>query len=146
MGPRDGLNGCGISRLYRASISVPSSPERIAVPTETSRPTDDLGQVVIYKKIRGCEANGSCYSNVLNHGNVSTIRTTVGLSLSQIIQLGAQFCLNIFIYVPSLYVSGIQVPIIRRKSMYLCDTAICHSVWVASGRLVKQMPEATDPE
>ena len=52
------------------------------------------------------------------------------------VQLGAQFCLNIFIYVSFLHVSGIQVPIIRRKLLYLCDTGICHSGWVASGQLV----------
>ena len=56
--------------------------------------------------------------------------------ISQIIQLGAQFSLNIFIYTSSLHVAGIQVPIIRRKLLYLCDTGIFHSVWVASGPLV----------
>ena len=61
---------------------------------------------------------------------------TFFLSSSQIIQLGAQFCLNIFIYFSSLHVSGIQVPIIRRKLLYVCDTGICHSEWVASGLLV----------
>ena len=54
------------------------------------------------------------------------------LTISQIIQLGAQFCLNIFIYVSSPHVSCIHVPILRRKSLYLCDTGICHSGWVAS--------------
>ena len=53
------------------------------------------------------------------------------------IQLGAQFRLiYLFIYFSSLHVSGIHVPIIRRKSLYLCDTGIFHSVWVASGLLV----------
>ena len=56
--------------------------------------------------------------------------------ISQIIQLGEQFCLNIFIYISSLHVSGTQVPIIRIKSLYLCDTGICHSGWVVSGQLV----------
>ena len=51
----------------------------------------------------------------------------INYSISQIIQLGAQFCLNIFIYVFSVHVSGIQVPIIRRKLLYLCDTDTCHS-------------------
>ena len=41
--------------------------------------------------------------------------------------------LNIFIYYSSLHVSGIHVPIIRRKLLCLCDTRICNSVWVASG-------------
>jgi hypothetical protein len=41
-----------------------------------------------------------------------------------------------FIYFSSLYVSGIHVPIIRRKLLYLCDAVICHSVWVVSGLLV----------
>ena len=47
-----------------------------------------------------------------------------------------------YIYLSSLRVSGIQVPTIRRESLYLCDTGICHSGWVASGRLVgvKQQP------
>jgi hypothetical protein len=39
-------------------------------------------------------------------------------TVSQIIQLGARFSLNIFIYFSSLHVSGIQVSIIRRKSLY----------------------------
>ena len=43
---------------------------------------------------------------------------------------------DIFIYFSSLHVSGIHVPIIRRKLLYLCDTGICHSGWVASGLLV----------
>jgi len=41
-----------------------------------------------------------------------------------------------YIYFSSLHVSGIHVPIIRRELLYLCDTGICHSVWVASGLLV----------
>jgi len=60
--------------------------------------------------------------------------------ISQIIQLGAQFCLNIFIYVSSLHVSGIQVTIIRRESLYLCDSGICHSGWVASGLPTNRHP------
>jgi len=32
------------------------------------------------------------------------------------------------------------VPIIRRKLLYLCDTGICHSAWVASGLLVGLNP------
>jgi hypothetical protein len=43
---------------------------------------------------------------------------------------------NIFIYFSSLHVSGIHVPIIRRKLLYLCGTVIYHSVWVASCLLV----------
>jgi len=30
-----------------------------------------------------------------------------------------------------------NVPIIRRKLQYLCDTGICHSVWVASGQVFR---------
>ena len=41
-----------------------------------------------------------------------------------------------YIYFSSLHVSGIHVPIIRRKLLYLCDTGICHSVWVVSGLVV----------
>ena len=43
---------------------------------------------------------------------------------------------NIFIYFSSVHVSGIHVSIIRRKMLYLCDTVICRSVWVASSLLV----------
>ena len=43
---------------------------------------------------------------------------------------------DIFICFSSLHVSGIHVPIIRRKLLYLCATGISHSVWVASGLLV----------
>ena len=53
---------------------------------------------------------------------------------------------NIFIYFCSLHVSGIQAPNIRRKLLYVCDTGICHSVWVASGLLVGLRPAATRTE
>ena len=39
MGPRAGLDGCGKSHLYRGTIPGPSSPQRVAIPTELSRPT-----------------------------------------------------------------------------------------------------------
>ena len=41
-----------------------------------------------------------------------------------------------YIYFSSLHVSGIHVPIIRRKLLYPCVTGNCHTVWVASGLLV----------
>jgi len=43
---------------------------------------------------------------------------------------------NIFIYFSSLRVSSIHVLIIRRILLYLFNTGMCHSVWVASGLLV----------
>ena len=43
---------------------------------------------------------------------------------------------NIFTYFSSVHVSGMHVPIIGRKLLYLCDTGFCHSLWVASGLLV----------
>jgi len=39
VGPRAGLEGCGKSRPHRDSIPAPSSPKRVAIPTELSRPT-----------------------------------------------------------------------------------------------------------
>jgi hypothetical protein len=39
IGPRFGLYGCGKSRQHRVSIPGPSSPLRIALPPELSRPT-----------------------------------------------------------------------------------------------------------
>ena len=39
MGLRAGLKGCGKSRLHRDWIPRPSSLQRVAVPTELSRPT-----------------------------------------------------------------------------------------------------------
>ena len=38
MGPRAGLDGCEKSRLHRDSIPGPSSPYRVAILTELSRP------------------------------------------------------------------------------------------------------------
>jgi hypothetical protein len=38
VGPRAGLDRCGKSRPHRDSIPGPYSPERVAVPTELSRP------------------------------------------------------------------------------------------------------------
>jgi hypothetical protein len=37
VGPRVGVDMCGKSRLYRDSIPGPSSPQRVAVPTQLSR-------------------------------------------------------------------------------------------------------------
>ena len=54
-------------------------------------------------------------------------------TVSQITPTRCIILFNIFIYFSSLHVSGIQVPIIRRKLLYLCDTDICHSVWLVSG-------------
>jgi hypothetical protein len=56
--------------------------------------------------------------------------------ISQITPTSCTILFNIFIYFSSLHVSGVCVPIIRRKLLYLCDTGICHSVWMASGLLV----------
>jgi len=56
--------------------------------------------------------------------------------VSQINSTRCTIPFNIFIYFPSLHVSGIRVPIIRRKLLYICDTGICHFVWVASGLLI----------
>ena len=39
LGPRAGLDGCGKSCPHRDSIPGPSSPLRVAIPTELSRPT-----------------------------------------------------------------------------------------------------------
>ena len=38
MGPMAGLDGCGKYCLHRDSIRVPFCPQRVAVPTELSRP------------------------------------------------------------------------------------------------------------
>jgi hypothetical protein len=40
VGHRAGVEGCGKSRLHRYSIPGPSSPQRVAIPTEPSRPTN----------------------------------------------------------------------------------------------------------
>jgi len=53
--------------------------------------------------------------------------------ISQIDPTRCTILFNIFVYFSSVHVPGIHVPIIRRKLLYLCDTGICHSVWVASG-------------
>jgi len=37
VGPRAGLDGCGKSRPHRDSIPGPSSPKRVAIPTELSQ-------------------------------------------------------------------------------------------------------------
>ena len=39
LGPRSGLEGCRKSRLHWDSMPGPSSPQRVAIPTELSRPT-----------------------------------------------------------------------------------------------------------
>ena len=42
MGPRAGRDGCGKSRLHRDSMPGLSSPQRVAIPTELSRPTSPI--------------------------------------------------------------------------------------------------------
>ena len=51
--------------------------------------------------------------------------------ISQINPTRCTVLFNIFLYFSSLHVSGIHVPIIRRKLLYPCDTGTCQSVWVA---------------
>jgi len=41
-GPRAGLDGCGKSRPHWDSIPAMSSPRRVAIPTELSRPTNHI--------------------------------------------------------------------------------------------------------
>ena len=68
-----------------------------------------------------------------------TAKWRSGDSLRVISQINPTRCtilFYIFIYFSSLHISGIHVPIIRRILLYLCDSCICHSVWVASGLLV----------
>ena len=48
--------------------------------------------------------------------------------------------INTFTYFSSVHISGIRVPIIRRKLLYPCDNGSCHSVCVASGLLTDQTP------
>ena len=62
--------------------------------------------------------------------------TTNNTAVSQINPTRCTILFNIFIYFSSRHISGIHVPIIRRKLLYLCDTGICHSAWVVSGLLV----------
>ena len=52
---------------------------------------------------------------------------------------------NIFIYISSLHVSCIHVPIIRIKLLSLCETGIFHSVCVATGLLVGIHPADQSP-
>jgi hypothetical protein len=49
------------------------------------------------------------------------------------IQLGAQFC-SIYLFISLLYMFRASMcPSSGEKLLYLCDTGICHSGWVASG-------------
>ena len=67
--------------------------------------------------------------------------------ISQINPTRCTILFNIFIYLSSLHVSGIHVPIIRRKLLYPCVTGTCNIVWVASGLLlgVKLQPADQTP-
>jgi hypothetical protein len=42
VGPRTGLDRCGKSLPHRDSITGPSSPKRVAIPTELHRPTQGI--------------------------------------------------------------------------------------------------------
>ena len=65
--------------------------------------------------------------------------------ISQINPTRCTILFNIVIYLFSLHVSGIHVPIIRRKLLHLCDTGICHCVWVGSDLLVGLPADQTPP-
>ena len=47
VGPRSGVDGCGKSRPHRDSISGPSGPQRVAIPTELSRTTQQKSRIYI---------------------------------------------------------------------------------------------------
>ena len=51
VGPRVGLDGCGKSRLHRDSVPGPSSTQRIAIPTEMSRPPPAARETELYRQI-----------------------------------------------------------------------------------------------
>jgi hypothetical protein len=68
------------------------------------------------------------------------LRNRVEGRFSQINPTRCTILFNIFIYFHSLHVSGIHVPIIRRKLLNPCVTGICHTVWVASGLSVSGRP------
>jgi len=69
-------------------------------------------------------------------GALYVLLTVLPCIISQTNPTRCTVLFNIFIYFSSLHVSGIHVPTIRRKLLYLCDTGICHSLWVATGLLV----------
>jgi hypothetical protein len=50
--PRAGLDGCGKSHTHRNSIPGPSSPYRVAIPTELSRPTQEHQSLQNFKLVR----------------------------------------------------------------------------------------------
>ena len=111
------FNFYGISRYAHLRIRA-KVVGNLAVPIFVSY-CDDMRQYIpIYTASFLCFVDRVSLYNLVNK---STRRTIL---------------FNIFIYFSSLHVSGIHVPIIRRKMMYLCDTGICHSVWVASGLLI----------
>jgi hypothetical protein len=48
VGPRTGLDECGKPRPHRDSIPGPSSPERVAIPTELFQPTIHIYLAIKY--------------------------------------------------------------------------------------------------
>jgi hypothetical protein len=54
MGPRADLDGCRKSLSRRDSILGPSSPYRVAIPTELSRPTDN--KLLVSVQVENCLA------------------------------------------------------------------------------------------
>ena len=54
VGPRAGLDGCGKSRRHQDSIPGPSSPYRLAIPTELSRPltSGKDSRFPLYRRLR----------------------------------------------------------------------------------------------
>jgi hypothetical protein len=67
VGPRVGLEGCGKSRPHQDSIPGPSSPWRVAIPTELSRPSLLYYIIIIYFRPYNGVASSEhhCFSSIV---------------------------------------------------------------------------------
>ena len=85
MGPRAGLDGCGKCRPHRDSISRPSSPSRIAVPTAPFRyPISDYSTMIILKEDIKSVRHNKTLSAVIIHSLSGTVLKILYAPLAQI--------------------------------------------------------------
>jgi hypothetical protein len=92
LGPMAGLDGCQKSRLQRDSIPGPSSPYRVAIPTELSRPSAQLLGDSSSSSSSGSSTSSSSSGSNNNNNNLSNLQlghllTRSGLTRSLLVLL-----------------------------------------------------------
>ena len=82
LGPRAGLDRCGISRPHRDSIPGPSSSYRVSIPTMLFRPVEGMGHSIISKDPTGIRSRNLLSCGAMTQPTARLIankkRSTIG--------------------------------------------------------------------